>query len=229
MSEDRVVIYIDGQNLRFKLQDIGLQEKDVNWGKLFSSLVPASHVLIRAYWYQAARIAPWEWKSHLAKYTPQGMTPAQFERAATDYYRNECERLEKIHQIVYERIERTYDSVEFRYSGVLKVEPTRVTVDSSGQTQIGTRVGEKGVDVALAVDLVRHAEHYDTAILITGDFDLVPAIQAVKDRLRRVIVVSVMKGTPPHHQGHARRLTSLCDQQIEIFESDLKDKNKFGV
>ena len=88
-------------------------------------------------------------------------------------------------------------------------------------------MGEKGVDVAMAVDMVRQVGEYDLAIVVSGDYDFLPAIQAVKDRLRRVIVVSVMAGTPPQHQGQARRLKGLCDPQHDIYESDLKDKYKF--
>lgn len=47
---------------------------------------------------------------------------------------------------------------------------------------------EKGVDVKLAVDIVLKAvkDYYDTAILVSSDTDLVPAIQAVKEFGKRV-------------------------------------------
>jgi len=42
---------------------------------------------------------------------------------------------------------------------------------------------QKGVDVKLAVDMIDYAvqEVYDTAILVSGDSDLVPAVKLVKD------------------------------------------------
>jgi uncharacterized LabA/DUF88 family protein len=42
---------------------------------------------------------------------------------------------------------------------------------------------EKGVDILLATDMITHGykNNYDTAILVAGDNDFVPAIQAVKD------------------------------------------------
>lgn len=42
---------------------------------------------------------------------------------------------------------------------------------------------EKGVDIKLAVDMMRHAydDTYDTAILVSGDGDYVNAIEAVKN------------------------------------------------
>lgn len=42
---------------------------------------------------------------------------------------------------------------------------------------------EKGVDVQMAVDLVRGAyqNEFDTAVLVSSDNDLIPAIKAVKE------------------------------------------------
>ena len=49
--------------------------------------------------------------------------------------------------------------------------------------QRGDIMVEKGVDVMLATDLITHAykDHYDTAIVVSGDADFYPALQAVKD------------------------------------------------
>ena len=51
---------------------------------------------------------------------------------------------------------------------------------------------QKEVDVALAVDMVQHAydDNYDTAILISGDRDFVPAVEKVKAKGKRVEVAS---------------------------------------
>ncbi len=49
--------------------------------------------------------------------------------------------------------------------------------------QRGDIMVEKGVDVMLATDVVTNAynDHYDTAIVVSGDADFYPALQAVKD------------------------------------------------
>ncbi len=49
--------------------------------------------------------------------------------------------------------------------------------------QRGEIMVEKGVDVMLATDLITHAykNHYDTAVVVSGDADFYPALQAVKD------------------------------------------------
>lgn len=49
--------------------------------------------------------------------------------------------------------------------------------------QRGDIMVEKGVDVMLATDVVTNAynDHYDTAIVVSGDADFYPALQAAKD------------------------------------------------
>lgn len=56
-----------------------------------------------------------------------------------------------------------------------------------GQTMV-----EKGVDVMIASDLIMHAyeDHYDVAILVSGDADFYPAMQAVKDIGKQVEVAA---------------------------------------
>jgi uncharacterized LabA/DUF88 family protein len=57
------------------------------------------------------------------------------------------------------------------------------------------RMVEKGVDIALAVDMVTKAflDHYDIAILVSGDGDFAKAVQAVKDSGRKVEIAYFKK------------------------------------
>ncbi len=43
----RTIVFIDGQNLHFALQDMALQEKDIHWEALFRYIMPSDHELIR--------------------------------------------------------------------------------------------------------------------------------------------------------------------------------------
>lgn len=58
--------------------------------------------------------------------------------------------------------------------------------------QRGHTMVEKGVDVMIASDLIAHAyeDHYDTAILVSGDADFYPALQVVKDTGKQVEVAA---------------------------------------
>ncbi len=52
----------------------------------------------------------------------------------------------------------------------------------------GENLVEKSIDVKLAVDMVRYADldYYDIAVLISGDGDFVPAVDAVKEAGKQV-------------------------------------------
>jgi len=56
---------------------------------------------------------------------------------------------------------------------------------------------EKGVDVALATDLVKyaHLNSFDVAILCTGDVDFVPAIEHVKNLGKEVFIASFVESS----------------------------------
>ena len=62
---------------------------------------------------------------------------------------------------------------------------------------LGKRVGEKGVDIGIAVDMIAKMPNYDVAVIVSGDADFIPAVCHVKDHLRSVYQFSVAKGVPP--------------------------------
>ena len=75
----------------------------------------------------------------------------------------------------------------------------------------GNTVVEKGVDINIAVDMLRYAYNnaYDTAILVSGDGDFATAVEAVKDLGKHVEVVAV---------GKAFHLRTACDKFIQLTE-----------
>lgn len=60
------------------------------------------------------------------------------------------------------------------------------------------RYQEKGVDMRVGVDMLAGASKglYDVAILVSGDGDLVEAVQAVKDLGKHVELATFVKGRP---------------------------------
>jgi uncharacterized LabA/DUF88 family protein len=81
--------------------------------------------------------------------------------------------------------QRFFAFVQRHRKGVLRL--GRFQRDSNG------KLHEKGVDVLLAVDLVRLAaeEKYDTAVILSGDADLVPAVEAVRLLYRKRVEVAL--------------------------------------
>jgi uncharacterized LabA/DUF88 family protein len=71
----------------------------------------------------------------------------------------------------------------------------------------GNTYVEKGVDVQIATDMIRsaHQDAYDTAILVSGDADFVPAVQLVKDFGKHVENAFC-------RTGRSRFLQQTCDR-----------------
>ena len=74
---------------------------------------------------------------------------------------------------------------------------------------------EKGVDVRIAVEMIRFAreDKYDTAYLLSSDTDLVPAVEEVKSFNKKVCYVGVPK-------GQSFGLTKATDNNIIILRRE---------
>ena len=77
---------------------------------------------------------------------------------------------------------------------------------------------QKGVDVLLALDMLRFAlkGNYDTAILVSGDGDFADIVRMVKDEGRKVEVVTFLG-------SRAHALLEACDENTVVTEELLKD------
>ena len=74
---------------------------------------------------------------------------------------------------------------------------------------------EKGVDVNLAVDMIKLSAIYDVCILISGDQDFVPVVQFLKDTGKLVYVVSFTKKSNTAVKSLSPILARTCDKTIE--------------
>jgi len=85
--------------------------------------------------------------------------------------------------------------------------------------QRGATMVEKGVDVMLATDLITNAykNHYDTAIVVSGDADFYPALQAVKDVGKHVEVAAFDTNV----SAEAARVTDLHIKLTKTFFTGL--------
>ena len=79
---------------------------------------------------------------------------------------------------------------------------------------------EKGVDVALAVDLLAYAweNAYDVAILVAGDEDYVGAVEKVMSKGKNVELVSFKGSTSRELRQHCGK-TTFIDDIAKIVES----------
>jgi len=85
------------------------------------------------------------------------------------------------------------------------------------------RIREKGTDVKIAVDLVIGAvdDIYDTAILVSSDTDLIPAVKYVEYRKKRLEYVGFSHNPSLGMQKHADLSILLRAEDIERFKKDL--------
>ena len=166
MTEERVMIFIDGSNLYNCLkQEFG--KSSIDFAKFYQQLA-GQRKLIRTYYYNAT--------------LPQ--TPDPKDRLK---YASQQKFLDSLSRIPY--LELRLGRLEHRPGGLV----------------------EKGVDIKIAVDMLRlaHNNAYDTAILVSGDGDFADAVQAVKDMGKHVENACLKTGQSFH-------LKQACDRFILI-------------
>lgn len=108
-------------------------------------------------------------------------------------------------KVFQEGISGRFDAVEFRRAGAIRYD---LFTERLGK--------EKSVDVKLATDLLELRDIDDAAIIVSGDQDYVPAVQAVKDSGKLTINVSFLQRDGRVLPGGARRLNHATDRTIEM-------------
>jgi uncharacterized LabA/DUF88 family protein len=84
-------------------------------------------------------------------------------------------------------------------------------------------VEEKGLDTALAVDMVALRDNYDVAVVVSGDADSIPSIRHMKSRGKHIAAVEFVNGSPPETKGRtfSSRLKEHADFVIRIYGTEL--------
>lgn len=231
----KVVILIDGQNLFYGLQYLGLKERDIKWTHLFQSLLEPNDELIRAYWFRPQRIQDGHltaesirnqviYKRYNGCYAhyKSGNTTAIDTRTLTNID-EDVKQVEKwLHdqKAKFSNIEYNYDQlcldntdIEIVKKGIVKVNPYQQEYN-----------GEKGVDIALAVKMISLSveNKCNKIILMSGDYDYAEAISYVKNNMTKVHIVKWHKGYPPKNKNMSRDLSVLADKVIDIYEADIR-------
>lgn len=81
--------------------------------------------------------------------------------------------------------------------------------------------GSKRVDISLTTDMLLHAarKNFELAVLIAGDEDYVPLVEAVKSEGRRVLLWFVSDGLSP---ALKRAADYFCDLDEVLLSPDVK-------
>ena len=201
-----------------------------------------SHRLIRAYWYNASSMRPFEpsisaadkvVNNYQGKYAE--LSAEMVLRLAENWYIEQRRHFEQTKDQVFEKIQRQTDFLEFKYIGEFVLKPFKCLklekqIDGTFIYQ-GTREGEKGVDVGIAVDMMSKMTEFDVAILVSGDADFIPIVRYLKDHLKYVYQFSLARGIPPKIQYLSPWLTGCVDissgyNELELLEVYLARKAK---
>ncbi len=233
----KVVILIDGQNLFYGLQSIGLKERQIDWPVLFKSFLDSGDELIRAYWFRPQRILDGHLSGDAIRnqivykcYKPcyhdykngnhSSINPGTLAKIEEDARKAEAWLQEQKKR--FSNIEYNYDQLCLENSDIEIVKRGIVKVNPYSQEYNG----EKGVDIALAVKMISLSveRKCDKVILISGDYDYAEAISYVKNNMTKVSIVKLHKGYPPKNRNMSRDLSVLADKVIDLYESNLKDQ-----
>ncbi len=109
-------------------------------------------------------------------------------------------------------IAKKHKSIEFRRSGAIGYDLFEKKLKQ-----------EKTVDVNLAVDMVRMADNYDLALIVSGDQDYVPAAQAVKNMGKHVVNIAFKARNGMLLPGGAKRLNHMTDWSFAVEYEKFKE------
>jgi uncharacterized LabA/DUF88 family protein len=237
----RVCIFVDGENFRYSLNGLfaDLPAFDGNeylpklaeWAKFFDWLVNEtsdSGERLRTYWYvvqnidynpyaiDSSRLGAEDlkrvlsrnpiFKKELEDTEPEALIAKMKEQVSILTARQGRMRKRSEGWIVLQDgISKKHNSIEFRRAGSITYDLFRQKFRK-----------EKAVDVKLATDLIVLNDIYDIGIIVSGDQDYVPAVQAVKDWGKKIVNVAFLTKDGNLLPGGARRLNQVTDWSIEV-------------
>lgn len=241
---ERVCVFVDGENFRHSIVDLfssfnqrNYLPQNADWQALFDWIVQEAangSRRVRTYWYVVEHLDFRPYRLPNAHRDRETLKRVLSRNAAMkqelDGITDDEElgkKLTRFHsqlntrkgsmqkrfdgwKVVHGAIAKRHSAIEFRTAGSLRYD---LFDDSLGP--------EKAVDVKLATDLIMLRDIYDTAVIVSGDQDYVPAVQVVKDSGKRVINVAFKTQNGKLLPGGAERLNQATDWGLEIPYDDL--------
>jgi uncharacterized LabA/DUF88 family protein len=248
---EKACVFVDGENLRHSLVDVFADDgifrprdylpATAEWAEFFDWVVliatEGTHHRLRTYWFviQELDFFPYglnqlnrganeqELKRVLLRHRPfrerlRALNGTELLREMEEMLGQLKEGQRGIESqfkrwiTVQNGISMAHRAVEFRRAGAI--------LFNLFEKQFGR---EKSVDVRLACDMLMLRDIYDTAIIVSGDQDYVPAAQVLKDAGKTVINVSFERRNGDLLPGGARRLNIATDASIRIPYIKLRD------
>lgn len=249
----RFAIFVDGSNLFGALKSMNLEVDDyealygyvfkearVAWASATNETDRVPCRLQRIYWYAVGTIDEWDlslaqsqtalrnafsrdrevrdsWLAITGKANPGVTGQALEDKAWASCFAD--------FRQWYEGKRRILEGMRKFHQGV-RISTDLIDVHERGHWKVNFLhkwVEEKGLDTALAVDMVALQENYDVAVVMSGDADSIPSIRHMKSRGKHISAVEFVNGSPPETKGRtfSSRLKEHADFVIRIYETEL--------
>jgi hypothetical protein len=249
----RFVVFVDGSNLFGALRSMNLEVTNYEalyeyvFKEAHTTWIHATHQtektpceLRRVYWYAVGSIDSWDlslpqsqttlrnafirdkdirdsWLAITGKANP-GLIGSQLEDKAWAACFNDFQEWYKKKRSILDGMRNFHQA--------LRISTDLIDVIENGHWKVNFLhkwVEEKGLDTALAVDMVALQENYDIAVVVSGDADSIPSVRHLKNRNKHIAVVEFVSGSPPELKGRtfSSRLKEHADFVIRIYETEL--------
>lgn len=252
----RFAIFVDGPNMIGSLEKLNLKVEEYQaffqhafeaafdvWKQSYLGTAVPPAKLLRVFWYQVGNMDE-------LRLDDQGLINNLkiFYEASKDLTRNYCaiagkdnpgKSQEEVKEIAwqmclqegkawYEKKKTALEGMR-RFNHAVRGNTDFVEIVESGHWKVDLlrkQVDEKGIDTALAVDLVTLLNGYDVAVLLSGDADMIPSLNYAKQQGKHVAVIDIIKGYPPESKGRqsSTRLKNASDFVVPIYEMSLVQK-----
>ena len=202
---------------------------------MFASFIDSDDELVRAYWFRPQKILDTYftddmirkqivnkfYRTHFNNFKNSNLSCVPKSvvddvenktNTAVAWVKTQKEKFSNI-EFAYDQMCLENEDIEIVKSGVIKIDP---------HNQI--YLGEKGVDISLAVKMIALSvqKKCDKIILISGDFDYSEAIRFFKDNMTKIHIVKMHKGYPPKSKSMSRDLSVLADRVIDVYEQQIR-------
>lgn len=249
----RFAIFVDGSNQFGGLKSMNLEVKDYEalytyiykeahsaWVHVTRQTEKAHAELRRVYWYAVGTIDDWDLSQ------PQSQTTLRNAFSRDKDVRDSWLAItgkanpglsgtaleDKSWAACFKDFSEWYDSKRSILTGMrrfhqgLRIETDLIDIIEAGHWKVNFLhkwVEEKGLDTALAVEMLALQDNYDIAVIVSGDADSIPSIDHLKSRNKHIAALEFMSGSPPENKGRtfSSRLKEHADFVIRIYETEL--------
>lgn len=245
--KQKACIFIDLPNLIHSLTDLFANTyelqgnltviKTINFQNFFDKIIGENNTLVRAYIYSAKDFLfiPDEKNLETVETFKQIFLKNCKNKALVKDIRNEIEHqcTSNLLELQYNKSKKKYIDVKNQFIALNKLKHRVCTENNKTEfSKFGEfrydivnceYKPEKGVDVNLAVDMIRLVDIYDSCFLVSGDQDFLPALQLIKDKGKTVYIIEFVKRNNNTVHSVSPRLKECADGIIRIKYQDAEE------